>query len=147
MLSINSLTIKSSSSVFLDELYTIFYENSVYSNPNNYQLYTKDDRFYSIFFETYENPGFEWAYIDSCERIEDGISVIVYSHNGNLSVWKDELVKKFQNKFKTPPFVSNITLQITLDIEKSVKFKNYDVLPDWEETPVELLPEIKEKKK
>jgi hypothetical protein len=119
----------------------------VYSNPKNYQLYTRDDRFYSIFFETYENPGFEWAYIDSCERIEDGISVIVYSHNGNLSVWKDEFVKKFQNKFKTPPFVSNITLQITLDIEKSVKFKNYDVLPDWVETPVELLPDIKEKKK
>jgi hypothetical protein len=146
MLSLNSLIIKSSNSVFLDEIYNILYSNSIDSDPNNYQLFTKDDKFSSIFFDTYENLNFEWAYIDSCERIEDGISVIVYSYNGNLSVWKDELVKKFQNKFKTPPFVSNITLQITLDIEKSVKFKNYDVLPDWEETPVELLPEIKEKK-
>lgn len=146
MLSLNSLIIKSSNSVFLDEIYNILYSNSIDSDPNNYQLFTKDDKFSSIFFDTYENLNFEWAYIDSCERLDDKILLNVYSYNGNLSIWKEKFIKKYKEKFKNPPFVSKITLQIKLDIEKSVKFKNYDVLPDWVETPVELLPEIKEKK-
>jgi len=147
MLSLNSLIISSSNSMFLDNLYNILHSNSIDSDPNNYQLFTKDDKFYSLFFDTYENLNFDWAYIDSCERLDDKISLNVYSYNGNLSIWKDKFINKYKEKFKSTPFMSNIRLDIELNIIKSVKFKNYDIEPNWIETPEEMIPKPKNKKK
>jgi len=147
MLSLNSLIIKSSNSIFLDDIYNILYSNSIDSDPNNYQLFTKDDKFSSIFFDTYENLNFDWAYIDSCERLDDKILLNVYSYNGNLSIWKEKFINKYKEKFKNPPFMSNIKLNIELNIIKSVNFKNYDIEPDWIKTPEEMIPTPKNKKK
>ena len=98
MLSLNSLIIKSSNSIFLDELYKILYNNSIDSDPNNYQLFTKDDKFSSLFFDTYENLNFDWAYIDSCERLDDTILTKIYSYNDIFLQWKSFYLERRTSK-------------------------------------------------
>jgi len=137
MLSLNSISIKSSDSQVLEEIYNILSSVSLDSDIKNYHSHTEDSKkFLSLFFDgdspRYEDFLIEWAYIESCEKLDDTILTKIYSYNGNLSIWKGELVKKYKNKFLKPPFLpKNINLEISIFIEKSVKFKNYDVQQDW----------------
>ena len=137
MLSLNSISIKSSDSQVLEEIYNILSNVSLDSDIKNYHSYTEDNiKFLSLFFDgdnpKYEDFLIEWAYIESCEKLDDTILAKIYSYNGNLSIWKEEIVKKYKNRFLNPPFLpKNINLEISIFIEKSVRFKNYDVHQNW----------------
>lgn len=138
MLSLNTIKISCSDSSILEEIYNILYTKSVEYDIDNYHSYSKSNiEFLSLFFEG-ENPLyndflFEWAYIESCEK-SDSITTNIYSYNGNLSIWVSELVKKY----------NNYNLDTSIEIVKSVKFKNYDVIPTWIEAE---LPKVIQKKK
>lgn len=150
MLNLNTVSIKSSDSQILDEIYNILSGVSVDLNIKNYHSQTEDKiKFLSLFFDgnnpKYDDFGIEWAYIESCEKLDDTILVKIYSYNGNLSIWKDEVLKKYKNKFLNPPFIpKKIDLEISLFIERAVKFKNYDIQKDWVE--VELPLSVSKKK-
>ena len=137
MLSLNSISIKSSDSQVLDEIYNILSSVSLDSDIKNYHSHTENNiKFLSLFFDgdspRYEDFLIEWAYIESCEKLDDTIFVKIYSYNGNLSIWKEEIVKKYKNRFLNPPYIQKyIDLEISIFIEKSVRFKNYDVQQDW----------------
>jgi hypothetical protein len=77
----------------------------------------------------YEDFLIEWAYIESCERLDDTILTKIYSYNGNLSIWKGELVKKYKNKFLKPPFLpKNINLEISIFIKIVNSIMKMDLL-------------------
>ena len=133
MLSLNSISISSSDSKVLDELYDILNAESLESNISKYHFHTEDNiKFLSLFFDgeqpSYEDFGIEWAYIESCKK-SDIILVNIYSYNGNLSVWVAELAKKYKI-YKPIDFKIDISIEIT----KSVRFKNYDIEQSWIET-------------
>lgn len=151
MLSLNTISIKSSDSQVLEEIYNILSNVSLDSDIKNYHSHTENNiKFLSLFFDgnnpKYEDFLIEWAYIESCERLDDNILTKIYSYNGNLSIWKEELLKKYKKRFLNPPFIpKNIDLEISLSIEKAVKFKNYDVQQDWIEAELPLPSSNKKK--
>jgi hypothetical protein len=132
MLSLNSISISSSDSKVLDEIYDILKSESMDTDISKYHSYTEDNiKFLSLFFngdKPYDDFGIEWAYIESCEK-SDIILLNIYSYNGNLSVWVAELAKKYKI-YKPIDFKIDISIEIT----KSVRFKNYDIEQSWIET-------------
>lgn len=119
MLSRNSITIAGSKQ-YIDEIYAKMNPASVAEDVANYHKYCSDrSMFLSIFFDgistSYEDFGIEWAYVESCDRTGDSLSIVIYSFNGNLFLWK----KAFSEKYKE----SDIAISMTID--KSVKFKSY----------------------
>ena len=137
LVSLDLGSIKSSDSQVLDEIYNILSSVSLDSDIKNYHSHTENNiKFLSLFFDgdspRYEDFLIEWAYIESCEKLDDTIFAKIYSYNGNLSIWKEEIVKKYKNRFLNPPYIQKyIDLEISIFIEKSVRFKNYDVQQDW----------------
>ena len=125
MLSLNSISISSSDSKVLDEIYDILNAESLESDISKYHFHTEDStKFLSLFFDgtqpKYEDFGIEWAYIESCEK-SDIILANIYSYNGNLSFWTAEIIKKYK-------------VDITIEMTKSIRFKNYDIEQNWTET-------------
>lgn len=128
MLSLNTVKISGKNDLVLEEIYNILKPKSVDTNIDNYHLHTSNNiDFLSLFFDgvdpLYTNFGFDWAYIESCQKT-DSISLAIYSYNGNLSIWVSELIKKYKDS----------ELDIYLETTKSVKFKNYDIKPSWVES-------------
>ena len=119
MLSRNSITITGSTQSIaeMSEIYEKVSQASVQTDIANYHAYSSDVRkFVSIFFDSsYGNFGMEWAYVESCERIDDSISIIAYSFNGNLFNWQLALMEKYKD----------FDISISMIIDKSVKFKSY----------------------
>jgi hypothetical protein len=143
MLSLNSISISSSDSKVLDEIYDILKSESMDTDISKYHSYTEDNiRFLSLFFnedKPYDDFGIEWAYIESCEK-SDVISTNIYSYNGNLSIWVAELTNKYK-MYKPIDFKIDISIEIT----KSVRFKNYDIEQSWIETKLPEPNEINKK--
>ncbi len=127
MLSLNSISISSSDSQVLYEIYNILSVNSTNEDITNYHFHAGDNiKFLSLFFDgvdgkSYDSFGFEWAYIESCQK-SDVVLADIYSYNGNLSIWSSELIRKYK-MYKPVDFEIDISMEIT----KSVKFKNYGV--------------------
>jgi len=142
MLSLNKISISCSDSKVLDEIFNILNTKSVDYDMNNYHLYSKSNvNFLELFFDgtkPYDEFGFEWAYIESCVKSES-ILLNIYSNNGNLSIWVAELLKKYK-MYKPIEFEIDISIEIT----KSVKFKNYDIKKYWIESE---LPKVIQNKK
>lgn len=148
MLSLNYINIASSDSQLITEIYDILKSASIDVDIRNYHLYIEGrERFLSLFFDnsySYEEFNIGFAYIESCEMVDGEIVAYIYTQDGNLSIWKSKLVEKYRNRSLTAPFIpKNIDLEISLSIEKSVKFKNYDVEKSWES----ITPKISNKKK
>lgn len=118
MLSRNSITITGSTQS-ITEIYEKISPATVVTDIKNYHSYSSDvSKFTSIFFDSsYGNFGIEWAYFESCERIDNTLSIVAYSFNGNLFDWKIALMEKYKD--------SDVSASMIID--KSVKFKNYDV--------------------
>jgi hypothetical protein len=139
MLSLNTVSITSSDSQTLEEIYTKLLGASIGSDIGNMHSYVNDrTKFLSLFFDgsdtNYSDFGIEWAYVESCEKSGDEILAKLYSYNGNLSIWKVELEKKYKDRFSNPPFVQKfINLNVSLFVEKSVRFNNYEVEKNWTE--------------
>lgn len=118
MLSRNSITITGSTQS-ITEIYEKISPATVVTDIKNYHSYSSDvSKFTLIFFDSsYGNFGIEWAYFESCERIDNTLSIVAYSFNGNLFDWKIALMEKYKD--------SDVSASMIID--KSVKFKNYDV--------------------
>jgi hypothetical protein len=137
MLSLNHVNITSSDSQLLAEIYDILKAASIDVDMGNYHLYIESrDKFLSLFFDgsySYDEFGIGFAYVELCEMVDGAISAYVYTQNGNLSIWRSKLVEKYRNRSISAPFMPrNVDLEISLTIEKSVKFRNYDVEKTWE---------------
>ena len=138
MLSLNSISISSSDSKTLDEIYDILRTNSTNVDIANYHFHAGDNiKFLSLFFDgedgkSYDSFGFDWAYIESCEK-SDVVLADIYSYNGNLSIWTSELIRKYK-MYKPIGF----EIDISMEIKKSVKFKNYGIKSSIESN----IPEI-----
>jgi hypothetical protein len=136
MLSLNRVSISSYDEEILNEIFIILNKNSVDYDVNNYHLFTKESsKFISLFFniDVIFDFGFDWAYIESCER-SNIVTFDVYSYNGNISKWVSKLREKYLD----------YKLDISLEIHKSVKFKNYSIGQTWMDCK---LPKIDYKKK
>jgi hypothetical protein len=137
MLSLNTVSITSSDSQILDEIYTKLNVTSIEYDIKNMHSYADDGKkFLSLFFDgsdpKYVDFLIDWAYVESCVKSEEGILVKVYSYNGNLSIWTTELEKKYKNMYLNPPFIPKLVdIKVSLFVEKSVKFKNYEIENDW----------------
>ena len=130
MLSRNSITITGSTQS-ITEIYEKISPATVVTDITNYHSYSSDvSKFTSIFFDSsYVNFGIEWAYFESCERIDNTLSIVAYSFNGNLFDWKIALMEKYNDSDDSDVSASMI-------IDKSVKFKNYEVEKFWTPTPI-----------
>jgi hypothetical protein len=119
MLSRNSITITGSTQS-ITEIYEKVSPTTVVADIANYHAYSSDgSKFTSIFFDSsYGNFGMEWAYFESCERIDNTLSIIAYSFNGNLFDWKIALMEKYNDS-------DDSDISTSMIIDKSVKFKSY----------------------
>lgn len=125
MLSLNKITIKGSESS-ISEIFSILNSASVLSDVSNYHRFSSDkSEFVKLFFEEDDDFEFDWAYVESCEISEEGaIFAKIYSHKGNLAAWASRLHLKY--------YIDDSSIEVFSEIEKSVKYVNYDVERDWE---------------
>lgn len=141
MLSLNTIKFSCKDDLVLKEIFNILNVKSVKHDINNYHTSSSNNiEFLSLFFDgvnpPYEYFGFDWAYIESCEKT-DIILATIYSYNGNLSIWVSEIIKKYKES----------ELDIYIETVKSVKFKNYENEPTWIESKPIDPPTILTKKK
>jgi len=124
MLSLNKITIKGLESS-ISEIFSILNSASVLSDVSNYHRFSSDkSEFVKLFFEEDDDFEFEWAYVESCEILEGSILAKIYSHKGNLAAWASRLHLKY--------YIDDASIEVFSEIEKSVKYVNYEVERDWE---------------
>jgi len=123
MLSLNKITINGSEGSISD-IYSKLNAASVESDIANYHSMSSDKSlFVGIFFDPVTDFEFEWAYVESCEIAEGGILSRIYSYNGNLAEWASRL---------RDLYAEDESMHVLTEVEKSVKFVNYEVERDWE---------------
>lgn len=119
MLSRNSIKIKAEPEI-LNEIHSALSPASVSTDIYNYSKYTTDaSRFLSLLFDgiatNYEEFGIDWAYVESCDITDEGLSIEAYALNGDLHRWKSEIYRKYEGR----------SIEIYLVIARSVRFKSY----------------------